>query len=104
MYRTKKVREATRSTCKTDKFNWFKKCGFTNTLTIPTTPGGKLASLVMEILEKCQAPGGTETKVVEREGRSVISEVVRRNPFPRTSCRRSNCPPEVDGGKLQSRA
>ena len=99
MYRTRKEREATRSTCKTDKSNWFKKGGFTNTLTIPTTPGGKLASLVMKTLEKCPAPGGTKTKVVERGGRSVRSELVRSNPFPRTSCRRSNCPLKwMEGG------
>ena len=50
------------SDSKTDKSNWFKKAGFTNTLKIPTTPGKKLASLIMETLKKCQALGGTNKK------------------------------------------
>ena len=64
MYRSRVEREATSNT--TDKSSWFKKDGFTNTLAIPTTPGGRLAALVRKTLERCPAPGRTRTRVVER--------------------------------------
>ena len=43
-------------------------------------------------LEKCPAPGSTRTRVVERGGRNIRSQLVRSNPFPRKSCGRENCP------------
>ena len=93
MYRTKGEREAhIRTVGKTSKDDWFKKGGFTNCLTIPTTPGGRLAALVRETLEKCPAPGSTRTRVVERGGRSIRSQLVRSNPFPRKTCGREKCP------------
>ena len=81
-----------RTVCKSSMADWFRKGGYTNSLAIPTTPGGRLAALVKETLERCPAPGSTRTKVVERGGRSVRSQLVRSNPFPRKSCGRENCP------------
>ena len=71
------------------KSTWFRKGGFTNTLAVPVTPGGSLAEMVKKSLEKCPAPGKAKSKVVERGGRSVRSELVRCNSFPRKSCGRS---------------
>ena len=91
MYRTKSEKEAhIRTVGKSSKDDWFKKGGFTNCLTIPTTPGGRLAALVRESLEKCPAPGSTRTREVERG-----SQLVRSSPFPRKTCGRENCPSEV---------
>ena len=80
MYRSRTEREAAGSGSKTEKSSWFRKGGFTNTLNIPATPGGKLASLVKEALARCPAPGNTKTRVVERGGRSVRGELVRATP------------------------
>ena len=67
MYRTREEREqyhlaqGGRST----KSTWFRKGGFTCTITIPTTPGGKLATMVRESLASCPSPDSTKTRVVE---------------------------------------
>ena len=103
MYRNKAERVAASSSTKTDKSTWFRKGGYTNTLAVPVTPGGSLAEMVKKFLEKCPAPGKTKTKVVERGGRSVRSELVRNNPFPRSSCGRSACPLKWQQGGCQDK-
>ena len=52
----------------------------------------ELAALVRKTLERCPAPAGTKTRVVERGSRSIRSQLVRSNPFPRTTCGRDTCP------------
>ena len=67
------------------------------------SPGGSLAARVNKSLEKCPAPGKTKAKVVERGGRSVRSDLVRNNPFPRKSCGRRGCPLKWQQGGCQDR-
>ena len=38
------------------------------------------------------APGSTKTRVVERGGRNIRSQLVKSNPFPRNTCGRWSCP------------
>ena len=48
------------------KDTWFRRGGYnTNTLSVPSTPGGKLAAMVEENLKKGRQPTGTRTNVVE---------------------------------------
>ena len=71
---------------------WFRKGGFTCTLSVPPTPGDRLTAMMQNSLTRCSAPGRTKTKVVTRGGRSVRSVLVRSNPFPRQQCDRVTCP------------
>ena len=85
--------EDQRQTRKEDQSkNWFRKGGITTTLTVPTTPAGKLASMVKEGLARCIPPGRTCTKVFEGGGRSVRNVLGNSNPFRRAMCGRPDCP------------
>ena len=77
---------------KEDKGSWFRKLGATATIMVPTTPGSSLAKGIREILKKHGGPVGTSTKVVERPGQTIHSNITSNNPFPRKSCGRSGCP------------
>ena len=96
MYRTKSEKEAhIRTVGKSSKDDWFKKGGFTHCLTIPTTPGGRLAALVMESLEKCPAPDSTRTRVLERGGRSIRFTAGQEQSLPSEDLRQGELPSEV---------
>ena len=77
---------------RTDKATWFRKAGATATLFVPTTPGSQLAKGIREVLQKHPGPIGTTTKVVERPGMSIHSNISPNNPFPRQDCGRRQCP------------
>ena len=62
-----------------------------------------LAILVRDTLEKCPAPGSTRTRVVERGGRNIWSQLVRSNAFPRKTCGRENCPLKWQKGGCQDK-
>ena len=89
LYRDKETRMRL---VKEDKGSWFRKLGATATIMVPTTPGSSLAKGIREILKKHGGPVGTSTKVVERPGRAIHSNITSNNPFPRKSCGRSGCP------------
>ena len=94
MYRDRVEREAQVKARggKSTKANWFRAGGVTTTITVPTTPGGLLATMVKKGLERCIPPGRTCTRVLEGGGRSVRSELAKPNPFPRPTCDRTDCP------------
>ena len=94
MYRNRLEREAgvKAKGGKSTKATWFRRGGVTTTLSVPTTVGGKLATMVKNGLERCLPPGRTLTKVLEGGGRSVRSVLGQTNPFPRSSCGRLDCP------------
>ena len=78
---------------KKTKSNWFRgdSNNTTTTSTVPTTPGGLLARCMQSTLDACPPPTGCRTKVLEGEGITVQRNIVRSNPFPRTSCGRTGC-------------
>ena len=93
MYRTRKERLEQKQTGKalTGNDTWFRKSGFTNTLTVPSTPGGVLASKVEDNLKKGRQPNGTKTKVIEGNGVSSRFGLTKSNQFPRDTCMREDC-------------
>ena len=54
MYRSRKEREEQKRTngVLNMKDTWFRRGGYTGTLSVPSTPGGKLAAMVEENLKK----------------------------------------------------
>ena len=93
MYRNKKERLEQKQTNKalTGNDTWFRKGGFTSTLTVPSTPGGFLASKVEDNLMKGRQPNGTKTKVIEGNGMSSRFGLTKSNQFPRDNCEREDC-------------
>ena len=93
MYRTRqeRIRQRREEGGKSDKTSWFKKLGYQNTIMLPATMDGELTNKVRKALEASQPPMGFRTLVLEDGGRSVKSDLVRSNPFPRLSCNRDNC-------------
>ena len=93
MYRNKKERLEQKQTNKalTGNDTWFRKGGFTSTLTVPSTPGGVLASKVEDNLKKGRQPNGTKTKVIEGNGMSSRFGLTKSNQFPRDNCEREDC-------------
>ena len=83
-----------------NRATWFRKAGFTTILSIPTTPGSIMAREIKTRLQGCSSPGRTRTGVMEGGGRTVGQILSgKRNPFPRQSCMRKECPLEgVEGG------
>jgi hypothetical protein len=93
LYRSREERIAMKERTKVSslKDTWFRKGGYTSTLTVPATPDGVLAEVVRKNLEKGRQPSGTKTKVLEDGGRSSRCGLVQSNQFPRQRCSRSDC-------------
>ena len=93
MYRNKKERLEQKQINKalTGNDTWFRKGGFTSTLTVPSTPGGVLASKVEDNLKNGRQPNGTKTKVIEGNGISSRFGLTKSNQFPRDNCEREDC-------------
>ena len=70
---------------------WFRKGGFTSTLTVPATPNGELAEVVRKNLEQGRQPPGTRIKVLEDGGISAKQSIVKSNQFPKQNCDREDC-------------
>ena len=73
------------------KDTWFRKDGFTSTLTVPATPNSSLAEMVRQNLNKSRQPEGTRTKVIEDGGKDTKAGLVKSNQFPRVRCDRDQC-------------
>ena len=88
MYRTKIEREDQKKANQvlTTNDTWFRKGGYTSTLTVPPTPGGRLASSIEGNLGKGRQPPGTKTKVIEGNGLSSCLGLTKNNQFPREEC------------------
>ena len=93
LYRNSREREEQKQERKGLNRNntWFRRGGYTSTLTLPPSPGGKLASIIEENLNKGRQPKGTKTKIVEGNGLSSSLGLVRSNQFPRVQCQRQDC-------------
>ena len=93
MYRNSREREEQKEERKGLNRNdtWFRRGGYTSTLTVPPSPGGKLASIIEENLRKGRQPKGTKTKIVEGNGLSSSLGLVKSNQFPRAQCQRQDC-------------
>ena len=107
MYRSNEERkEAVRKTGgKPGKTEWFKRLGYQNTLQVPATLGSRLATIVKNVLDKSDPPAGFKTLVLEDGGRSIKSDIVKSDPFPKASCDRETClmcSNEPSGGKCWS--
>ena len=104
MFRTKEEREEQINATggRKTKANWFRNTrdNTTTTMTVPTTPGGLLLKNLQTSLASCPAPGKCRTKVLEGEGVTVQRQIVRSNPFPRSTCGRPDCvlDQQSDGG------
>ena len=70
---------------KEDKSSWFRKLGATATIMVPTTRGSSLAKGLREVLRKHGGPVGISTKVVERPGRAVHSNITSNSYSPENS-------------------
>ena len=73
------------------KDTWFRKGGYSSTLTVPPTPGGQLAEVVRSNLERGRQPKGTKTKVIEGGGVATRTGLTASNQFPRDVCNRKDC-------------
>ena len=93
MYRAKEERSKQRQEegSKSDKTSWFGKLGYDNIIMLPATVDGELTNKVKKALDDSQPPLGFRTLVLEDGGRSLKSDLVRSNPFPRLSCQREDC-------------
>ena len=93
MFRSRQERnkQIKRSEGKRSKADWYRKDGTTNIITVPTTPGGVLATKMAAFLATCPTPGRCKTKVQEGGGSTVKRNLVRGNTFPRRSCGRQDC-------------
>ena len=103
MYRTMAEREAQRgkeSAGSRSKSGWFKCLGHDGTVVVPATVDSTLMSAVDKALKAAEAPRGYKLLVMEDGGRTVASEVVRANPFPRPNCNRSGCSMCVVGDSM----
>ena len=58
---------------------------------VQPSPGGKLASIVEENLNKWRQPKGTKKKIVEGNGLRSSLGLIRSNQFPRVQCQRQDC-------------
>ena len=90
LYRSKSMRLGV---VKKDKSNWFRDKGATTTLMVPATNRSVLARTIRSALIGT-GPIGTSVKVIEKPGPSIVSGLIRNNPFPRTHCGRELCPLE----------
>ena len=93
VYRNKEEKkEALRiSGGKPSKTDWFQRLGYQNTLMVPATLESKLTERVKEVMERSDKPGGFKTLILEDGGRSVKSDLVRSDPFPKSQCNRDGC-------------
>ena len=83
------IKQENEITCQKD--TWFRKDGYTSTLTVPATPDSYLAKLVKDSLKKGRQPEGTKTKVIEDGGVCTKAGIVKSNQFPRSKCHREEC-------------
>ena len=58
---------------------------------VQPSPGGKLASIVEENLNKWRQPKGTKKKIVEGNALRSSLGLIRSNQFPRVQCQRQDC-------------
>ena len=93
LYRTRQERLIMKEANRVNKLRdtWFREGGATSTLTVPSTPGGSLATEVKKNLSKGRQPKGTHTRVIEDGGRSVQVGLIQPNQFPREKCHRKDC-------------
>ena len=94
MYRSKEDKqeqEKIEGGLKKTKTGWFKSLGYNGTVTVPATVDSVLLKSVEQALKNTDAPGGYRTLVVEDGGRTMASDVVRSNPFPKNNCQRPRC-------------
>ncbi len=95
MYRTREEREVQvlKAGGKTTSSNWFKKVGYSNTLTLQASINSNLTSKVKVTLQDTQAPSNYNTLLLEDGGFSIKQDLVRSNPSPEQSCGRLSCLP-----------
>ena len=93
MYRSREERMEMKQVTEisSQKDTWFRRDGFTSTLTVPATPNSSLANKVRENLVKSRQPEGTKTKVIEDGGKETKAGIVKSNQFPRINCSREQC-------------
>jgi hypothetical protein len=75
-----------------NKSNWFHKGGYTATYTVPSTRDSTLVTSTRQALDSTTGPTHTRVKVLEKPGATILSGLIRSNPFPRESCGRLKCP------------
>jgi hypothetical protein len=75
-----------------NKATWFRKGGFTATLTVPTTKDSTLVNSTRRALDVAPGPSHTKVKVLERPGVPIMRGISVSNPFPRLNCGRDRCP------------
>ena len=90
LYRSKEMRM---NIVKKYKSNWFRDKGATTTLMVPATDRSVIARTIRSALIGT-GPVGTSVKVIEKPGPSIVTGLIRNNPFPRTHCGRELCPLE----------
>jgi hypothetical protein len=93
MYRSKEERRDQKiAEGVTDKGTWFRKGGYTATYTVPASKDSGLTQRTRQPLDSTSGPDHTKVKVLERPGVSILSGLVKSNPFPRQTCGRISCP------------
>jgi hypothetical protein len=104
MYRSKEERRKQKEEeGVSNKGTWFRKGGYTATYTVPATRDSTLVLSTRQALERTTGPDHTKVKVLERPGVSILSGLVKSNPFPRQNCGRHNCPLDWMKGGCQEK-
>ena len=82
---------------KTGKEDWFRKPRKENNEKVPTSilkipyTGGVLMKAIRETVDECTPPKGTKIRIQEDTGIKLCHLLVRPDPFPKSSCGRSEC-------------
>ena len=64
--------------------------GYNGTVIVPATVNSGLMKAVEKALKATSGPRGYKQLVMEDGGRTMASQIVRSNPFPRGNCERLN--------------
>ena len=73
------------------KDDWFRKRGYTNTITLPASVENKLVEKVQAQLEIDEAGSKSKTLVMADGGTQIGSQFIKSDPFPLEQCSRPDC-------------
>ena len=97
IYRSREVRskQIAKKGGKANKETWFRKCNsknekITSVLKVPFSCG-VLKRNICKVVENCEDPEGTKTRIIEGEGSRLRDMLVQPDPFPKLKCAREDC-------------
>ena len=105
IYRSREVRneQVAKRGGKANKETWFRKCNsenekITSVLKVPFS-NGLLKRNICKVVENCEDPEGTKTKIIEGEGSRLRDMLVQPDPFPKLKCARDDCQTKRKNGQ-----